>query len=561
MITKQLLLFILLAVSGLSVKSQNVGIGTTTPQNQLQIGNPPGFSGNHFAIGNGTQGMSLFQAPGSSIWYSNTNFALMPNTGNGYVGIGTTTPAYKLTVNPGLNNWGMLHTDGTITLGSYINSTSAFGEFGTRSNHPFYLFANNVDNPPAITIDKTGTYVGIGTTSPSTKLEVLTGDGSWGMIHTNGSVRVGTYAGSSGGWIATQSTSPLYFATSLGNVNGSAQMSLLTNGNLGIGTINPANKMQIGSVGSSGFGSNDIAFGNGTQASAIAQTAGTAWWYSNTNISLMPSSGSGRVGINTITPRAPLEVDGYASLSGDGLNPQNKIDYFKPDPANSYNPIVNSCQFCSANVSIYASNNVMALEMDVVSDARIKDVDDISNSSTDLETLNKIQVTDYTMKDKVEYGNKPFKKIIAQQVEKVYPQVVNRNVNYIPNVYQLTNKIEKKGNGYLLSFATNHNLDKDARKLQLIDKNGTQQRYDIIAIPSDKEVVINASDLKSDTVFVYGEQVNDFRSVDYDGLTTLNISATQELSKLIKQQQVQIDAQNEKINLLVKEVEELKRKK
>jgi hypothetical protein len=39
-------------------------------------------------------------------------------------------------------------------------------------------------------------------------------------------------------------------------------------------------------------------------------------------------------------------------------------------------------------------------------------------------------------------------------------------------------------------------------------------------------------------VFVYGEEVDDFRTVDYEGLTTLNISATQELAKRqVRQQQ------------------------
>ena len=69
--------------------------------------------------------------------------------------------------------------------------------------------------------------------------------------------------------------------------------------------------------------------------------------------------------------------------------------------------------------------------------------------------------------------------------------------------------------------------------------------------------MINAPGLKSDTVFVYGEQVNDFRTVDYDGLTTLNISATQELSKLVKQQQEEIDTQNAKIAKLEEAIKKL----
>jgi hypothetical protein len=80
------------------------------------------------------------------------------------------------------------------------------------------------------------------------------------------------------------------------------------------------------------------------------------------------------------------------------------------------------------------------------------------------------------------------------------------------------------------------------------------QEIEIVSIPSDTQVIINAHDIKSAKVFVYGEEVNDFRTVDYEGLTTLNISATQELSKLI-------DAQNKKIAELAEEIKLLKRSK
>jgi hypothetical protein len=83
----------------------------------------------------------------------------------------------------------------------------------------------------------------------------------------------------------------------------------------------------------------------------------------------------------------------------------------------------------------------------------------------------------------------------------------------------------------------------------------------IISIPSATQVLIETSNLNIDSIFVYGEQVNDFRTVDYVGLTTLNISATQELSKLVTQQQAEIDAQNVKIDELMEVVDKLKKKR
>jgi hypothetical protein len=206
-------------------------------------------------------------------------------------------------------------------------------------------------------------------------------------------------------------------------------------------------------------------------------------------------------------------------------------------------------------VSIYASDRVLAAEFDAFSDARIKDIIGASNTRKDLQIINNLKITDYTMKDKVKYGDKPFKKVIAQEVEKIYPQVISKHTDFIPNVYQLSNKIEKVANGYLLHFDKNHNITNTAKKLQLLlsDKNGMQQ-FNIVAIPDDKDVIIEATDLHADKIFVYGEEVNDFRTVDYEGLTTLNISATQELSKLIA-------IQNKKIEAMEREIKWLQRKR
>jgi hypothetical protein len=49
---------------------------------------------------------------------------------------------------------------------------------------------------------------------------------------------------------------------------------------------------------------------------------------------------------------------------------------------------------------------------------------------------------------------------------------------------------------------------------------------------------------------VYGEEVAYFRTVDYEGLSTLNISATQELSKLEQKQQNQIKQLEKRLAVL-----------
>jgi cell shape-determining protein MreC len=55
-------------------------------------------------------------------------------------------------------------------------------------------------------------------------------------------------------------------------------------------------------------------------------------------------------------------------------------------------------------------------------------------------------------------------------------------------------------------------------------------------------------------VFVYGKLVHDFKTVDYDALSMLNISATQELYRKIEA----LEKQNEQLQNIQKVVLELK---
>jgi hypothetical protein len=377
----------------------NVGIGNTAPLNHLEIGSAPGFSGNDLALGNGTKGMSFFQSGTVSTWYSSTNFALMPNTGNGYVGIGTQSPV---------------------------------------------------------------------------------------------------------------------------------------------------NKLQVGSVGASGYSGYDIAFGNGG-ASGFTQAGTFVRWDSNTNIALMPVNGQGSVGINTTLPTVPLEVEGSV-LTGNGFT------YFD----HHVNPSLVFCNSCAGNITILASNNVLALEFDAQSDARIKEIVGVSESSRDLATLNALEVTDYTLKDVVRNGAKPFKKVIAQQVEAVYPQVVSKHVDFIPNVYRTANRVKSEAGGTLLHFDAGHGLSAQAKRIKLLASGeSAMRRVKIVTIRSDQDVLIEPLPLDGDRVFVYGEEVNDFRTVDYEGLTALNISATQELAKRAEQQSVEIVELRRQLTALTVRLNEL----
>lgn len=83
------------------------------------------------------------------------------------------TPISSLTVRTSGNAFGLTHTNGTTTLGSYVSSTG--GWLGTITNHPLFFFTNN--SQPQMTLSPNGNF-GIGTTSPLQQLHVSSGSGN-----------------------------------------------------------------------------------------------------------------------------------------------------------------------------------------------------------------------------------------------------------------------------------------------------------------------------------------------------------------------------------------------
>ncbi len=155
--------------------AQYVGIGTTTPgsglelkgiglASQQRITDP--VSGNSLVLQSGAGGnlkltgfnYGTFTPQPLYISVDGANTYINPNAGN--LGVGTTSPGTKLTVNTVL--YGIEHTDGVRSMGTYLNSSGAW--FGTRTNHPLHFYTN--DGAQQMTLTQAG-QLGIGTTSPA----------------------------------------------------------------------------------------------------------------------------------------------------------------------------------------------------------------------------------------------------------------------------------------------------------------------------------------------------------------------------------------------------------
>ena len=179
-----------------------------------------------------------------------------------------------------------------------------------------------------------------------------------------------------------------------------------------------------------------------------------------------------------------------------------------------------------------------ASEFNAFSDARIKNIKGISNQNKDLETLMKIEITDYTLRDTIAKGHKVYKKVIAQQIEKVYPQAVSKMTDVVPDIYTMAEVIKGKDKNNTI-ILNKHNL-KVGERVKLIFGE-SQEIATVKTIDANSFTV--TTNMPIGNVFVFGREVNDFHTVDYEALSTLNISATQALVKRLNNAEANIKAQ------------------
>jgi hypothetical protein len=261
----------LYAADGDLIVNNKIAIGMTSPAYKLDVSGDVRFTG-------------ILQG-GSVPWARLTTFPSACTTGQYVTGIGST-----LTCSTPAGGGGGLSGSGTA---SYVSKWTAGTTLG---NSQIY------DN---------GTNVGIGTTSPVEKLQINSGNIKFGTADKG----IVFYGG--GEKIIGTSGYGIDFQTS----NGTSRMTILNNGNVGIGIINPPNsKLEFGYPGSDFTAI--VVDGRTSSGSAWAHsiyTYGDAGVYDQRNanswtvVNRIMTNGDtffngGRVGIGTATPTYLLQL-------------------------------------------------------------------------------------------------------------------------------------------------------------------------------------------------------------------------------------------------------------
>jgi len=302
-----------------------VGIGTAAPQFPLTVYSPGGYGivhtdgvtelGSYLSLGGGWLGT---RSNHPLYLFTNNSIAQVTLTTAGYVGIGTTTPPFPLTVYTNAN-YGFIHTDGIREVGSYVNSQG--GWLGTRSNHPLHLFAAN--SSPQVTLTTSGN-LGIGTTTPTSRLDATAtgpgakavtgnspgGNGVWGTSSAAGYAATGGVNAAVGGFgVYGQSNS------------GPSAKGIWGNSDEGTGVYGTCNSAQ--SEDSAGVLGRNTA-SNGTGVIGEANTGGQAygvWGRTSQGAGVFGEGNRGVVGVGAIGVEAvgtvAVRAHGSAEVIGD----------------------------------------------------------------------------------------------------------------------------------------------------------------------------------------------------------------------------------------------------
>ena len=332
--------------------TNKVGIGDATPDATFEI------------VKNGTDTPFMI----SSLATMDGNYLVVTSAGN--VGIGSVNPLSILEISPTGNQTLLkLNSGGTADTFSISRSNNAtqkvniaFYPAGTiTASNTLWLFGIN-DNQSNFAISSyqgSGTLtqrlvlnqsgnVGIGTSAPTSKVEIQATAGQPSLMVSSGATLDGDYLiVTSAGNVGIGSASPIakldisgtgtsYFLSNVGigtSVVTSGAL-IVTSGNLGIGSIIPEQALVVvGNVKASQVIDSGLTSGRNTYATTNGQLADNSLWvFDGTNVGIGTSvpadlldvnrklsvESGGNVGVGTWNPRYKLEVDGtlYAGSTG-----------------------------------------------------------------------------------------------------------------------------------------------------------------------------------------------------------------------------------------------------
>ena len=321
-------------------------------------------------------------------------------------------------------------------------------------------------------------------------------------------------------------------------------MTILDDGNVGIGTTNPTSKLHI--IGDDIFGPGGITVVHSEGTSGTFLGYGGISSINTNRLRLgvnknekMMITNSGYVGIGTGTTeptKGALHVEHALSVSADATG----------DGYLTGGGSVGTWSGHAGLVSIYSRWRLWAEDTIIASsDSRIKtNIEELVDDEA-LIKFRQLKPCKYNYIDVFQRGNDQVYGFLADEVKTILSNAVSTCNNHIPNVYK-----SALYNNNTITFQEPHNLDTDGNiQLYLPDNTKILVPYtvgDTLKInidvsnlsdnenPSNDLVEDEDGNYLENNIFVYGTEVDDFHRLDKSAIWTTGVAALQEVDRQLQ---------------------------
>ena len=150
---------------------------------------------------------------------------------------------------------------------------------------------------------------------------------------------------------------------------------------------------------------------------------------------------------------------------------------------------------------------------------------------------------------------------IAQQVEEHFPEAVGRMKDFIPNIYALLPYTCING---IATFTNVPDLSGIFQRIRIIDYSDTEYDLQIVSVGANTisvdmgNTTLQCDPSQPNMLFVYGTEVSDFHTLNKSSLFTINFAATQDIDRIIQQQEIHFNELAQKNIALLEQIAEIK---
>lgn len=273
----------------------------------------------------------------------------------------------------------------------------------------------------------------------------------------------------------------------------------------------------------------------------------------------MTIAANGCVGIGKTDPTYCLHL-GYEDTNAGGNNFTRARMAMIGSSSNRRDNYSEGSTSYSSNVSLRVDGRATANAYVIaVSDRRVKKNIKKEDTNEILQQFRCINPAEYYYKDQMVSSTGLQAGLIAQDIETILPYTIKTIENILPNILKLGSYYIDSSNNKMIQFSDfdTNLLEVDSSnniypKIKVFDEEINEfNSITITKVVSSHSIQIETNDKLTSNVFVYGQYVDNFKTIDYDQVFSTFIASMKEIDKQLQNEKRRTVELQKEFNQLV----------